>query len=299
MNLSGWLKTFRLPFLVLAPVCVFLGYRLAVAELGRVDSFLLWLIMAGALAAHISVNTLNEYLDFRSGLDVMTRRTPFSGGSGALPSGGVSASLVLWTAISGLLVASVIGIYLAFKVSWYLLPPGVAGLLIVIFYTSWINRHPVLCFLAPGIGFGLLMVSGTALVLTGHISITVFLVSLFPTLLVSNLLLLNQLPDIEADKRAGRRHLAILLDRHGVMRVYGITVLLAAVDVVLCVLSGLLHWSSLWALVPLLPGIIVCRGMFIYKEWSDSQSKYLAMNVAMILLAITVLAVSIKPAGQS
>jgi hypothetical protein len=43
------------------------------------------LIFIGALFAHISVNTLNEYFDFKSGLDLTANKTPFSGGSGALP----------------------------------------------------------------------------------------------------------------------------------------------------------------------------------------------------------------------
>jgi len=43
------------------------------------------LALLGAFLAHVSVNTLNEYYDFKSGLDLETIRTPFSGGSGALP----------------------------------------------------------------------------------------------------------------------------------------------------------------------------------------------------------------------
>ncbi len=42
------------------------------------------LVLLGALAAHGAVNALNEYADYRSGLDLRTARTPFSGGSGTL-----------------------------------------------------------------------------------------------------------------------------------------------------------------------------------------------------------------------
>ena len=44
----------------------------------------LMLVLIGAVSAHISVNTFNEYFDFLSGLDAKTVKTPFSGGSGAL-----------------------------------------------------------------------------------------------------------------------------------------------------------------------------------------------------------------------
>ena len=47
-----------------------------------VTSILVYAVLAfiGLLLAHISVNTLNDYFDYRSGIDLETRRTPFSGG---------------------------------------------------------------------------------------------------------------------------------------------------------------------------------------------------------------------------
>ncbi len=49
--------------------------------------FLSWALLAllGLLLAHVSVNVLNDYFDYRSGVDLKTQRTPFSGGSGILP----------------------------------------------------------------------------------------------------------------------------------------------------------------------------------------------------------------------
>jgi len=75
----------RIPFLILTPSCVLLGLGSAVWTCGNVNIFYLFLVFIGALSAHISVNALNEYFDFKSGLDFKTKRTPFSGGSGALP----------------------------------------------------------------------------------------------------------------------------------------------------------------------------------------------------------------------
>ena len=75
----------RLPFLPLAPVCVFLAAGLAYSMTGEINWGLLTLILFGAISAHIAVNALNEYQDFHSGLDLQTERTPFSGGSGTLP----------------------------------------------------------------------------------------------------------------------------------------------------------------------------------------------------------------------
>ena len=74
---------------------------------------------------------------------------------------------------------------------------GLAGLLLVFGYTIWFTRDPYLCLIAPGLGFGPFMVMGTHFVLTGNYAWTAFIASLIPFFLVSNLLLLNQFPDVD------------------------------------------------------------------------------------------------------
>ena len=71
-------------FLILTPVCISLGLASVLLTEGWVDWGTLAVILIGALMAHVSVNALNEYQDFQSGLDFKTERTPFSGGSGTL-----------------------------------------------------------------------------------------------------------------------------------------------------------------------------------------------------------------------
>jgi len=199
----------RLPFLLLAGVCVALGA--AVAAPPR-DAFVLGLVAVGALAAHAAVNLLNEWHDFRSGLDLTTSRTPFSGGSGALPAQPQAAAGVLALGVSLLALCTSIGLWLLQR-SPALLPYGVAGVVLVVAYTPWITRHPWLCLLAPGLGFGPLMTAGTAVALGGQAGAGAMWVSLMPMALASGLLLLNQFPDVDADRAAGRRHLPMLRGR--------------------------------------------------------------------------------------
>ena len=66
------LRTMRPSFLVLTPVCVFLGLSTSLAAQSSINYFMAALVLMGALAAHVSVNTLNEYHDFKSGLDLKT-----------------------------------------------------------------------------------------------------------------------------------------------------------------------------------------------------------------------------------
>jgi 1,4-dihydroxy-2-naphthoate octaprenyltransferase len=172
--------------------------------------------------AHISVNMLNEYHDFKSGLDLITERTPFSGGSGSLPAKPEVAGKVLSVALVSLMLTAAIGIYLISIRGLDLVYLGLFGLLVVLAYTPLLNKHPLACLIAAGAGFGPVMVLGTEIALAGEPTLLASIASLVPFFLVNNLLLLNQYPDIEADKRAGRNHVLIAYGRLTGAKVYAL-----------------------------------------------------------------------------
>lgn len=209
MTAKAVLGPLRLPFLVLTPVCVLVGVATAVREIGAPPVLPACLALLGALMAHVSVNAFNEYFDFRSGLDLVTRRTPFSGGSGTLPAHPELAPFALAVATVSLAITIGIGLYFVAQRGLLLLPVGLLGVVLVVTYTTWLTKSPLLCLVAPGLGFGPLMVVGTNTVLTGHYSALAALASLVPGFLASGLLLLNQFPDAEADRSVGRRHAVI------------------------------------------------------------------------------------------
>ena len=65
-----WLGPMRVDFLYLDVACVLLGTATAVYTQGQINALYLVLAFIGALCAHVAVNALNEYLDFRSGLEL-------------------------------------------------------------------------------------------------------------------------------------------------------------------------------------------------------------------------------------
>ena len=222
----------RAPFLTLPPVIVLLGLGTALWETGgHVNWGYFLLALIGALAAHISVNALNEYVDFKTGLDELTQRTPFSGGSGTLQAQPHLAKQALYLGLVSALVVILIGVFFWLKWGWGILPLGILGLVVIVAYTPWLTHSPLACLIAPGLGFGLLMVMGTHYVLTGHYSATAFWASLIPFFLVSDLLLLNQFPDVEADKQVGRRHYPMVIGREKSAQLYGLQLLLAYLQV--------------------------------------------------------------------
>jgi 1,4-dihydroxy-2-naphthoate octaprenyltransferase len=281
----------RVPFLVLTPACVLLGAGTALWTQGKINVWYLILSLVGAVAAHISVNALNEYFDFRSGLDQRTRRTPFSGGSGTLPLDPEMERPALVTGLVALAVAAVVGGFFVLVWGWALLPLGILGLVLIVSYTGWITRYPLLCLIAPGLGLGLFMVMGTDFVLTGSYTWTAFIASLVPFFLVNDLLLLNQFPDVEADKTVGRRHLPIVIGRRSSSIVYGALLVAAYLSIVAGVALGLLPFACLLGLLMLVLAVPTAIGVYRYADDLEKLAPYMGYNVLMnvatpVLMAI-------------
>ena len=293
MTFKTVFKTFRLPFLVLTPVCVLLGLSTSVLLSSQIDYFLLILILVGATSAHISVNTLNEYQDYKSGLDLKTDKTPFSGGSGALPDDPESASAVLNIGIFSLIITVLIGLYLSIKCGYDILPIGIVGIILVITYTKWINRSPIICLISPGLGFGVLMVVGTHVILTSQHSVFSCLISLVPFLLINNLLLINQYPYKIADASFGRKTFPVFYGLTRSNSVYLLNLLLAYTLITLYIVSGLLPTLSFVSLLPVGFALYTYYGIKKFSSEIAKHPTYMAANVATAILTPLLLAISL------
>lgn len=292
-QLAAIVRAARPPFLVLAPVCVMLGVGVVQAQGHPLETLPLLLALLGGLSAHVSVNAFNEYFDFHSGLDLITERTPFSGGSGSLPENPAAARGVLGLAIGSLLLSFAIGGYFLWLGRAAIVPLGLLGLALVFFYTRWINRQPWLCLFAPGLGFGFLMVLGTQVALSGHVTELGLLVAAVPFLLANNLLLLNQYPDIEADRQVGRRHFAIAYGVHKANIVYALSVALAAALLMWGVFDNQLPTWTLLGLLPLPLAGIAWHGARRHGQQIGQHPKYLAANVMVALFTPALMAVGL------
>jgi 1,4-dihydroxy-2-naphthoate octaprenyltransferase len=285
------LGVMRLPFVILAPACTLVGVGTAYWTTGSVHVPSALLAVLGALAAHISVNVFNEYLDFRNGLDGQTRRTPFSGGSGTLQARPDLAPAALALAIVAAAVTGGIGMVFAFTRGWGIIPLGIIGMFLLYGYTAWMVYQPVLCLLAPGIGFGPLTVLGTHFALTGQYSLTAAVASLVPLFLVSNVLLLNQFPDAEADERVGRRHFPILIGRRRSARIYAAFLIATYVVVAVGVLAGVLPPFSALALLTSILAIQAIRGALHNADNIPALMPSLGQNVLISLITPVLLTV--------
>ena len=110
MKLEVWAKELRIPFLSLPAIFVPLGITVALLD-GYFNLVHGTLTLIGIVCIHASVNVLNDYFDFKSGIDTATTPTPFSGGSRVLPENLLTPRSVLIGGIILLAIGSLIGLY--------------------------------------------------------------------------------------------------------------------------------------------------------------------------------------------
>ena len=262
MNLKALLGPMRIPFLILAPACGVLGIGTAYWTTGKINVLYAILALIGGVTAHISVNAFNEYFDFKSGLDEKTERTPFSGGSGTLQAYPELARQALGLAIVALVIVALIGVYFMMVWGWSLLPLGLLGFVVIFAYTPWLSQNAFACLIAPGLGFGTLMVMGTDFVLTGEYTWTAFVASLVPFFLVSDLLLLNQFPDVDADRTVGRLHFPIVIGRKYSSIIYATFLAAAYLSIIFGVLAGYLPIATLLGLLTVFLAVPVAISVY-------------------------------------
>ncbi|WP_372964134.1 prenyltransferase [Marinobacter sp.] len=281
-------------FLILAPLCAGLGVAIAWQQ-GHSPALLdTLLVLIGAVLAHAAVNLLNEYDDFKSGLDMITRRTPFSGGSGALPEVPSAAHGVLLAGLGTLGLVIAIGLYFLWLRGLPMLVLGATGVILVLTYTRWITRSPWLCLLAPGIGFGPVMVLGGLIALGAELNTTALISSGVALLLVSELLLINQIPDAEADRKIGRKHLVITLGAKAAARLVATLLLGSYVLIAAATFSSALPPWSFLALAPLPGALWISLRLPDALTRPDALNQVLGLNVATLLSTLALLIVGLS-----
>lgn len=228
-DMKAYLGVARAPFLLL-PVTLAASGAAAAAYEGTFSWSRSLLALVGLVLLHVAVNVLNEVSDVRTGIDFNTLRTPFSGGSGTLPSGQMKPETAR---VFGLLCAAAgcaIGVYFLTRVAWPLLPIMAVGALAVLGYTDHLARIGFGEIFA-GLGLGALPVWGTALV-QGAVPREAALAASVPAFFMTfNLLLLNEFPDETADRAGGRSNLVLLLGRGPAAVVYAIAALAVPVGI--------------------------------------------------------------------
>ena len=281
VRIKTWFLETRPQFLLLSVVLAFLGTSIAWYD-GYFHLGYAILAFVGLLLAHISVNVLNDYFDYRSGIDLETRRTPFSGGSGILPAALLKPRQVFWLGLGSFLFILPIGIFFIITSGWLLLPLLLVAAVCVLLYTPFILklRWPEW---APGLGMGILPVLGVYFVQTSAYTWPAVVAAIPSGILVHNLLLLNEFPDTEADRKGGRKTLPITMGKERAGIVYSVLTIVVYLWIIGGVLAGQMPAFSLIALLTLPLAIKAIQGA-LKSEKMDRLVPAMANNVLVVLL---------------
>ena len=282
-----WIKETRPQFLTLSIVLAFLGTAIAWYH-GPVNIGYALLAGFGLMLTHGSVNALNDYFDYKSGIDLNTRRTPFSGGSGLLPDGKLPLKQALGVGVITFLIALGIGIFFVIVKGWQLAPLLIIAGVLLVLYTPLILRTPWPEW-SPGLGLGILPILGFYFVQAGRYDWIVLIASVPSGILVHNLLLLNEFPDVEADKKGGRKTTPVVFGLEAAGRLFRSATILVYVWIIGCVIITLitkLTIMPIYCLIALLTLPFAVKAMKGSREYGDMNKLVPALgsNVQFILI---------------
>jgi 1,4-dihydroxy-2-naphthoate octaprenyltransferase len=252
-----------------------------------------------AVLAHAGVNVLNDYFDHLNGTDAINteRVFPFTGGSRFIQNGVLTP---LQTLLFGCLLFALViagGLWLIGKGGSGLFWIGLAGLVV-----GWAYSAPPMKLASRGWG-ELCVVAGFLLVVLGADTVQRGAVGDLPwhaalpyALLTTNILFINQFPDREADRRAGKHHWVVRLSAERAAGVYGWIALLGAAWLAgLVALDRLPSWAML-SLAGMAPAIAAwlalrrdCRQPA--RLAPAIKSTILAAHLHAVVLAVTLLTV--------
>jgi 1,4-dihydroxy-2-naphthoate polyprenyltransferase len=236
-----------------APVLV--GTALA----GSQDAFRPLAFVAALLASifiQIGTNLSNDYSDARRGADTEDRLGPVRVTAGGL----MPPRRVLVGTYIAFGIGAAAGLYLASVAGWELLVVGAVSILAGVLYTGGPRPYGY-----EGLGeifvflfFGVVAVVGSYFVQTEQLQWEAFALSVPVGLLASAILVVNNVRDVDTDRRAGKRTLAVRLGRERARRLFGAMLVLAfAAPVAILLAGGLSAWLLLTlAAIPLAPPLL-------------------------------------------
>jgi 1,4-dihydroxy-2-naphthoate octaprenyltransferase len=263
--ISVWLRVIRVRFLLASVIAVLVGLALNWSQNGTIAYFDAILTFAGVLALHASVDLLNDYWDFKRGIDTKTTRTKMSGGTGVLPEGLLKPSSVYRAGVIFLIIGSLIGSY--FVITYGILIAIILGfaILSIYFYSTKIVDSGLGEFFV-GVK-GSMIVIGTFFIQSGEISLESILAGVVVGTLSSLVLFIASFPDHDADKSKGRKTLVIVVGKEKAKKIFWFFPLLAY-SIILIGVS--VHLFPLLSLICLLSfPLMIKSGLGLQKNYDS------------------------------
>ena len=280
MIFDVWLRVIRVRFLLASIIAVSVGLAINWRQNSTVDPFDAVLTFAGVMALHASVDLLNDYWDYKRGIDTATKRTKMSGGTGVLPEGLLKPSSVYRAGIGFLLLGSVIGFY-------FVLTDGIIiamilsfAILSIYFYSTKIVDSGLAEFFVAV--KGTMIVLGAFFIQSNQITLESILGGIVIGVLSSLVLFIASFPDHDADKSKGRKTLVITVGKKRATYVFWIFPLISYFVILTGIFLGVFPTFSLITIlgIPLLikAGIELKKNFDSIDELIPSMSNTLKFS---------------------
>ena len=279
-----WLLAARPPTLPAAVAPVLVGTAVATID-GPFSVGLFFQVLVAAILIQIGVNFANDLSDFRRGADTPERLGP----PRAVAQGWLTERQMLGGAVVVFGGAIAIGISLTIAAGWPILVAGAASCIAAVAYTGgpWPYGYhglgDVICFAF----FGVVAVMGSGYVQSGELSWELAAASIPVGCLVTAILVANNLRDIDTDRSAGKRTLAVVLGERATRLEYVLLVVIAFVATLVFAATGVLpRWTAI-ALAAVALAAPLCR--LVLAGTSGVALIAVLKRTAMLHLAVGVL----------
>ena len=281
--LSVWFRVIRVRFLLASIIAVSVGLALSWWQNTSIDVFDAALTFAGVMALHASVDLLNDFWDFKRGIDTETPKTKMSGGTGVLPEGLLKPSSVYRAGITFLIIGTIIGGY--FVVTDGIIIAMILGfaILSIYFYSTKIVDSGLGEFFVAVKGS--MIVIGTLFIQSGQITIESILAGIVVGSLSSLVLFIASFPDHDADKSKGRKTLVIAVGKKKAVNLFWIFPLVSYCSIITGVSIGLFPLITLISFLSV--PIMIKSGIGLKKNYDSVDELVPFMSSTLMFSRIT------------
>ena len=272
--LAVWLRVIRIRFLFASVIAVSVGLALNWQQTSSIDLIDAALTFAGVIALHASVDLLNDYWDFKRGIDTATKRTKMSGGTGVLPEGLLKPSSVYRAGIAFLVLGGVVGVYFVLTDGIIIAAILAFAILSIYFYSTKIVDSGLAEFFVAL--KGTLIVLGAFFIQSNQLTAEAVLGGIVIGVLSSLVLFIASFPDYDADKSKGRKTLVIVTGRKKATGIFWAFPIISITALILGVSLELFPFSALIALIPI--PLIILAGVGLGKNYENTDLLFPSMS---------------------
>ncbi len=278
----AWIKELRAPFFTAVLIPVFLGTTMAWFSFGVFDATYLILSLIGVVCVNAGTNLANDYFDYKSGCDEANRdfSSPFSGGSGLLPKGVLDPRKVYIAALISFVFALLIGVFLALTRGWAIVLLGLIGVSSGYFYTTQLAPRGI-GELVVGLNCGPLAVIGSYYVQTQTVTLEPIVASIPIGILILAVLWINEIPDYNADARAGKMTLVTRIGKKKAVDVYGVLMILTYAVILMAVVFSVMPRLTL---LSFLTSPMAMKAVYVARGNYEDPRKLIPANAGTVLV---------------